>query len=355
MNYEFFRSRCHGIAVGMGVASLVASFAIPETSQAGARVVVKLATVAPTGTPWADSLDQIKKRIESESKGNIQVKAYMGGQLGGELEITQGIKRGRIEGGGVTAGALASVIPELDVLEIPYLFESYEEADYILDEHLYEPFKKIFAKKGFILASWAENGWRNIGTKKNVIRKPSDLKGVKVRSQESKAHLAFWKRMGANPVPISMPETLTALQTGLVDGFDNTALLTLSAEWHTAIKHFSVTEHIYQSAAILYSKKFWDKISPEDQKIIFGNGKQLAIESRAAVRAIGQELIGVLQTSGIKIETLTESEKAEFRKSVDGLADEIVKVVGGDARRIYDAVLEGKKQFKEKKSAGKKQ
>lgn len=214
---------------------------------------------------------------------------------------------------------------------------------------MYEPFKKIFDQKGFILASWAENGWRNIGTKTRVVRKPSDLKGLKVRSQESKAHLAFWKRVGANPVPISMPETLPALQTGLVEGFDNTALLTLSAEWHTAIKHFAVTEHIYQPAAILFSKTFWNKISDEDRKIIFGNGNKLAIESRAAVRAIGKELIGVLQTSGITIENLTEAEKAEFRKAVDGLAEEVVKLTGGESRKIYETILEGKKQFKARK------
>ncbi|MEY4631661.1 MAG: hypothetical protein RIQ81_1781 [Pseudomonadota bacterium] len=328
---------------------LAGAIARTTAASAAAKVTVKLATVAPTGTPWADVLDQIRKRVDADSKGRVQVKAYMGGQLGGELEITQGIRRGRIEGGGVTAGALASVIPELDVLEIPYLFESYEEADYVLDQHLWEPFVKIFEAKGFILNSWAENGWRNIGTKSRVVRKPEDLKGLKVRSQESKVHLAFWKRLGANPVPISMPETLPALQTGLVEGFDNTALLTLSAEWQTAIKHFSVTEHIYQPAAILYSKAFWSKLSDEDRKILTGPGNKLAPEGRAAVRAIGKELISVLQGSGIKIETLNDAEKAAFRKSVDGLAAEVVKSIGGDAGKIYATVLEGKKQFKTRK------
>lgn len=331
-----------GLAIGGAIARSTLATAAP-------KVVVKLATVAPAATPWSDVLEQIKKRIETESKGRIQVKAYLGGALGGELEITQGIRRGRIEGGGVTAGALASVIPELDVLEIPYLFESYEEADYVLDNHLWEPFKKVFESKGFILNSWAENGWRNIGTKNRVVRKPSDLKGLKVRSQESKVHLAFWKRLGANPVPISMPETLPALQTGLVEGFDNTALLTLSAEWHTAIKHFAVTEHIYQPAAILYSKAFWDKLSEEDRKIIFGPGNNLAAGGRAAVRAVGNELITVMQGSGIKIENLSESEKAAFRKAVDGIADEVVNAIGGDARKIYEVILEGKKQFKARK------
>jgi tripartite ATP-independent transporter DctP family solute receptor len=337
--------------VKIGLVSLIcmSSELIGTAASAAGNLTVKLATVAPMGTPWADTIEQLKKRIGKESDGRIKVKAYLGGQLGGEIEITQGIRRGRIEGGGVTAGALASVIPSLDVLEIPYLFESYEEADYILDNHLLEPFKKIFEDKGFILASWAENGWRNIGTKNRVIRKPEDVKGLKVRSQESKTHLAFWKKLGANPVPISVPETLPALQTGLVEGFDNTALMTLSAEWQTAIKHFSVTEHIYQPAAVVYSKTFWNKLSEEDRKILMGGGNSLAAESRLAVRAVGNELIGVLGKAGIKIENLTDAEKASFRKSMDGIAVEIVKQIGGDAQRIYDLILEGKKQFKAQK------
>ena len=150
-------------------------------------------------------------------------------------------------------------------------------------------------------------------------------------------------------MPISVPETLPALQTGLVEGFDNTALMTLSAEWQTAIKHFSVTEHIYQPAAVVYSKTFWNKLSEEDRKIVMGGGNSLAAESRLAVRAVGNELIGVLGKAGIKIENLTDAEKASFRKSMDGIAVEIVKQIGGDAQRIYDLILEGKKQFKAQK------
>ena len=131
--------------------------------------------------------------------------------VGGELEILNGIRRGRIQGGGITSAALGSVIPELNVLEIPFIFDSYEEADFILDNFLLTPFKDLFKKKGLIFVSWAKNGWRNIGLKSKIVKKPSDLEEVKVRSQESKAHLAFWKKVKANAVPIAVPEVLSAL------------------------------------------------------------------------------------------------------------------------------------------------
>jgi len=317
-------------------------------SFAQAKVRIKFGTVAPAGTPWAQTLEDISKQVKSDSKDELQIKTYLGGQLGGELQILQKIRRGNVQGGGLTSGALASVIPELDVLELPYLFDSYEEADYVLDNHLLEPFKELFEKKGFILVSWAENGWRNIGHNSKAIQKPSDLEGEKMRSQESRVHLAFWKKMKASPQAISTAEALSALQTGVVSGFDNTALFTLAAEWHTAIKHFSLTTHIYQPAAVVYSERFWKKRTDDEKKILMGKGNELAPESRAAVRALGEELIGVLESSGIKVHRMTESEKDAFRKELVPMHASLVKEIGGEAPRIFEIIQKAKKEFKNK-------
>lgn len=314
-----------------------------------AKLKVKFGTVAPAGTPWAQTLEDIKNRVDKNSKGEIKIKTYLGGQLGGELEILQKIRRGNVQGGGLTSAALASVVPEMDVLELPYIFESYEEADYILDKYLYDPFKDLFEKQGLVLVSWAENGWRNLGHKSKAMLKPADLKGEKMRSQESKVHLAFWKAVEAAPQAISVPETLPALQTGVVAGFDNTALFTLAAEWHTAIKHYTVSSHIYQPAAVVYSSRFWKKVKSEaDRKVLMDQGASLAPESRAAVRALGDELISVLKDSGIKVHTLSDNQKAEFKKILLPLHIKLVKEIGGEAQKIYDLIMQGKKEFKNK-------
>ena len=314
-----------------------------------APVAVKFATIAPQGTPWADSLEDIKKRVATESKDTIKVKTFLGGQLGGELEILQKVRRGQVEGGGLTCGAMSAVIPELDVLEIPFLFESSEEADYVLDNYLWTPFEKLFAEKGFVLLTWAENGWRSIGHKTKLIKTPADLKGSKIRSQESKVHLAYWKRLGAAAQAIAVPEVLPALQTGVVEAFDNTPLFTLAAEWQTAIKFYTVTDHIYQAAVVVYSKKFFDKLTPEQRKILTGTGNGQAQMIRTNVRKLGDSLIEVLKESGVKVATLTPAEKEVFKKSADGLAEEMVKSIGGKSAEIYKLIQEGKKAFKAKK------
>ena len=312
-------------------------------------LTVKFGTIAPGGTPWSDSLEAIKTRVAKESGDKTKIKVFLGGQLGGELEILQKIRRGNIEGGGLTCAAMASIIPELDLLEVPFLFESSEEADFILDNYLKEPFTKLFAAKGFVFVTWAENGWRSIGHKTKLIKTPADLKAVKIRSQESKVHLAFWKKMQASAVAIAIPEVLPALQTGVVEAFDNTPLFTLAAEWQTSIKFYTVTNHIYQPGAIIYSKKFWDKIAEADRKVLMGPGNGQAPEIRSSVRKLGDSLIDVLKESGVTTYTLSPSEKAAFIKASEGLAQQAIKDIGGEAGKIYSLILEGKKAFKAKK------
>ncbi|MDX1958136.1 MAG: TRAP transporter substrate-binding protein DctP [Leptospiraceae bacterium] len=322
--------------------SLILALFVLTTQSIFSQVELKLGTVAPTGTPWADELNGIKKRVETESNKGIKMKIFLGGQLGGENEILQGIRKGRIQGGGLTAGAVASVIPEMDILESPYMFDSQKQADCILDNHLLEPFKTLFDEKGLIFVSWAENGYRNIGTKTKDVKSPADLKGLKIRSQESKIHLEFWKKIGASPVPIAIPEVLPSLQTGVVDGFDQTALMTLAAEWQTAIKFYTVTEHIYQPAVVVYSKDFFNKQTDENKKILMGTGNAMAPKARQAVRRLSAQLIKALEDNSVKINKLSDAEKGAFKALTSGVGEQMVAKIGGKASMIFGKIKEGK-------------
>lgn len=310
-----------------------------------AKLKVKFATVAPEGTPWADLLANIQKDVKKQSKGDILIKTYMSGQLGGEQEILQKLRRGNIQGAGLSTASLSTVIPEIDVIELPYLFESYEEADYVLDNKLFKPFKEIFAKKGLVLVTWSENGFRNMGHKTKPILVPEDVTGEKMRSQVSDVHLGFYKKLGAAPQAMSTTEVLSALQTGVVQGFDNTPLFTMAAEWHTAIKHYTLTKHIYQAGVVVFSDKLWKKASEDERKILYGKGNDLAPESRIAIRAMDKEIVDALKSTGVTVHDLSSKQTAKFKEKLAGLHAELVKKIGGDAQKIYDLILEGKKEF----------
>ena len=320
---------------------LVLCFAAFKASVLFAQIEVKFGSVAPR-TPWADDLDYIKKRVESESNHTIKIKLFSGTAFGGETEILRGIIRGQIQGGGFTTAAIASIIPEMEIMEIPYLFANAKESDCILDNHLLKSFRQLFAAKGLILVSWTEVGFRNIGNKTREIRTPSDLVGLKLRSQESNIHLEFWKKIGASPVPIAIPEVLPSLQTGVVDGFDQTALMTLAAEWQTAIKFYSVTEHIYQPAVVIYSKQFYDKLTDDQKKTLMGAGNGMAPKARQAVRRLSTQLIKALEENSVTITRLTDAEKGAFKNASAGLGDQMVGKIGGKASMIYGKIKEAK-------------
>jgi TRAP-type C4-dicarboxylate transport system substrate-binding protein len=316
------------------------------SGDAFAKTRVKLASVAPSGTPWADVMYKIQKRINSESNGAYDVKVYPGGQLGGENEILAGVRKGRIEFAGITTGAVANVVPEMNVLEMPYLFDSINQADCVLDNHLMDPVSSLLEGKGMVFVSWAENGFRSIGVKGKAVKVPSDLEGMKVRSQEAKTHLAFWKSVGASGIPIAIPEVLPALQTGVVNGFDNTPLFTMAAEWQTTIDNFTFTKHIYQPAVIVVSKSFYDKQSADGKKIILGEKNSLASDVRKGVRALDGRLIATLKKTGVNIYTPSSGELAKWKAASAGQEKTVLPSLGGKSKMIYATILKGKSSCK---------
>lgn len=310
---------------------------------------VRLATIAPDGTPWSDQLKEMKKRVEKESKGRVKFVTYTSGQLGGEIETLRSLQRGRIQAWGGSVGAVTSLVPELQLLELPYLFLNDKEADYILDEVVYKPFSDILADKGFLLHSWNENGWRHFASKHKPILAPSDLKGLKMRSQESSIHIEMWKAFGASPIPISIPEVMSALQTGLVDGFDNSTLFTSATGWYQGIEHFVISGHMYQPGIIIYNKKYFDSLPKDIQSILLGDQRLEAQTGRTGVREIEPEIIKILEKDGVKIHKMTDAQREQFAKLVRPVHPKFKKIIGA---ALYDKVQNALAEFR-KKSSGK--
>lgn len=144
-----------------------------------AQEKVKIATVAPDGTPWAVLLNKYKKKVKKLSDKRLKPKVYLGGIKGDEQSIVRQVHKGSLQMGGVSTGALSTIAKDVEILELPYAFSSYEAADKVLDEA--RPLvSKILEEKGFKLIMYSENGYRSLGTKEKCIKTPADLKAVKM-------------------------------------------------------------------------------------------------------------------------------------------------------------------------------
>jgi TRAP-type C4-dicarboxylate transport system substrate-binding protein len=271
----------------------------------------------------------------------------LGGALGSEIEMIQDVQRGeRLQGGGFSTGAVGEAldVPVLEMIELPYLFGNEKQADAVLDEVLYEPTKTALAEKGIAFYSWTENGWRSFGTiGESAPTSPEMLKAYKMRSQESPVHLNMYKAMDVQAVAKPVSEVLSSLNTGIVNGFDNTPLFSLAAGWTEPITHYTLTRHIYQPAAVMYSKSFVDSLPSDLQAVVMEDPQAEAARGRAAVRQLEQELLETIAAMGKEVVTLTPEQKKSYRQAIRAKTHGAFLQNNPEMQTIYAAVKEKKK------------
>lgn len=325
--------------------ALVASAATPAA--ADEPIVLKIATVAPAKTPWASLLQDYKAAVEKATAGKIKVKVFLGGTLGDENATVRSTSRGQIQGVGASTGAIATLVPELDAIEIPFLFRNANEADYVMDNFLLAPMEARFKAHGLVLAFWSENGFRHFGANWGAIQTPADVANRKVRSQENFTHIEMWKTLKSAAQAIPTTEVTTALKTGAVEGFDQALLFMIAAGWHSQIKHLTLSAHIYQPAAIAFNKDWFDKLPADLQKVLIDEGRAIVKKGREAIRKMNPKLVEIVKKAKVEIHTLSEAQRAEFVKATAGVRD-TVKQRDAETAKVVELIDKGLAEFRAK-------
>lgn len=304
---------------------LVLAVLLAAPSAFGEEIVLKIASVAPDKTAWSEMLKKWQKGVEEKSAGRVKVRVFLGGVLGSEADSVLKCKRGQIQAVASSLGSISSQVPEVNVLELPYLFRNAAEADAIIDGVLQKPMAEAFERAGYVVGFWNENGYRHFGTKDKFVKSPADLKGKKMRSQESAVHLDMWRAFGASPVAIPQTEVLPALQNGTVDGFDQALLYMVAANWHTSIKFLTLSGHMYQPAVIAFHKPWFDKLPADIQKILLDEGKAVQEFGRKKVRAMAPQVLQLIKDSGVAVAELSAAEKATFDAAAKSVREKFRK------------------------------
>ncbi|MGE0787119.1 MAG: TRAP transporter substrate-binding protein [Sandaracinaceae bacterium] len=310
----------------------------PASAQEDSSIRMRLATVAPEGTPWEKQLRRLKTHIEQESGGRIRVQMFMGGSLGGEKALVRRTAQGSIQAFGGSTAALGTLVRELDVIESPYLFEDYASADAALDGPARGIVTQALARRGFVFGLWAENGFRSWFTRERPIRQPSDLNGLRMRSQESEVHLATYRAFGASPQAIDVTNVLTSLQTGVVDGFDNTPLFAFATSWYQAAHHLNVSQHSYQPGIVVYSKSWFDGLPEDLQAVLTSVPAEITVDGREQVRRMEPILLKNLARHGIEVHTPTSAERAAFVKIGRPVQAQVARRAGGQGQALLRAL-----------------
>lgn len=311
------------------------------------KYVFKFETMATSGTPWYRMYKRFIRRVKKESKGRIQFKQTFGSPLG-EKTIAKRCVDGTVDACGVTVGALSTIVKDLAVLELPFLFLDVGEADRILDGPALPQVKKILAANNLTFYCWAENGWRSFGTKNKPIRKPADLKGLSMRAMENKLHEEMYLALKAKPVPLNLPDVAEALKKDQVVGFDQSPIYLTAASWDKHIKHFTLTRHIYQPAVVAFNKTTMKKLPKDLMHVILSSSKDVQTFGRKAIRAVYEPLIKNLEQQGVKVVRLTPAQRVPFIWATKRAHIKVYRKASRRARKLLDIIYKAKQKKKGK-------
>lgn len=309
------------------------------------KIVMKFGTLAPDNTPWSRLLQNFEKKVEKETDKAIDIKLYLNGAKGDERAMLEKMAHHKLDGGGFSTGGMASAVKELQIFELPFLFQNNAESDYIMDEVLFEDMSKLLAEKGLYLYIWAENGWLDFGSKTKAIHMPEDCKGLKMFRQESDVQGFFYESLGAQAVPIPVPEVLTSLQSGLVEAFSSSPIYATGAQWFTQIKYWLDSDHIYQPAAVVFDLDTWNKVTPEQKKIFESVRIELRDNARKDVRGIDEQQFDGYRKAGITVDRITPEQRAAFDAKTRSVHQTMIDK-GVISQAMYDKVAKALEAYR---------
>jgi len=266
---------------------------------------IKFATVAPEGTTWMNTMREFDAAIRKESGGRLGFKIYAGGVQGEDKDVMRRIRRGQLHSAGITGFGIGEISPSLRILDAPFLFRNHAEVDY-LHEKFDGEFASEFEANGFVLLGWAEVGFAYVFTN-TPVRKPEDLGGTRMWMWEGDqvAEAAF-RAMGVTPIPLSLIDVLTSLQTGLIDAAYGTPLSSIAMQWYTRVKYMTHVPLANVSGAVVIAKKKFDELPPDLQEILRRNGTMYMEKLTRLSRKENDEAIGTLQRNGVEIIEITD-------------------------------------------------
>ena len=253
----------------LAAALAAAAIALPATAKE-----FRSADVHPEDYPTVMAVKYMSDIISKKTGGKHSIKVYTGNALGGEKDTIEQTKIGALDLVRINVAPMNNICPETMVPTMPFLFRSKEHMRKVLDGPVGDEILKACAAQGFVGLAFYDSGSRSLYTVKKPVKSLADAKDLKIRVQQSDLWVSLLQAMGANATPMPYGEVYTALKTGLVDGAENNWPSYDTSKHHEVAKFYSQTEHSMAPEMLLMSKKIWDTLTPDEQKIFQAAAKE---------------------------------------------------------------------------------
>ncbi len=304
----------------LAIAGLVLALSWSRPAQAEE---MRIATLAPSGSPWMNILERAAAEIADKTDRRITIKYYAGGQQGDERDFIRKIELGQLDGAAVTAAGLSMIDPSIRVLELPMLFESQDEVDYVATK-MWPYFQKKFEKKGFRLAERGELGWIYFFSKAKVTS-IADLRKQKLWTLgDDPLATILVDKLKLNAVPLGIAEVDGALTSGRINACFSSPLGAIALQWYMKVKYMSSTPMVFAIGATVMSLDAVKKVSPQDRKIIDAISKRTQKKARAIIRKANEDARKTILRKGITIVDVPQAMIDELTKVAAEVQSEVV-------------------------------
>jgi tripartite ATP-independent transporter DctP family solute receptor len=326
---KLFRVHVAAIALSVMTAGLVSGTAVAQTTM---RISISVGQNSHQGV----AIDTFAKEVEKRTAGRYKIQTFYSGSLGAERESVEAVQLGTQELTFTSTGPVPNFVPEVKILDVPFLFRDYAHARMVLDGQIGQDMLKKFESKGIKALAWGENGFRHMTNSKRAVNAPDDLKGLKMRTMENPVHIQAYKGFGIVPTPMAFTEVFTALQQGTVDGQENPLSVITAAKFDQVQKHLSLTGHVYSPAVFLMNKALFDKLSDADKTAFLEAAKEGVKANRARVDA--DEKIAVADLRGKGMQVVDTLDKSKFQSVLKPVYADFEKQFGkANLDKIRDA------------------
>ncbi|MEW5734402.1 MAG: TRAP transporter substrate-binding protein DctP [Thermodesulfobacteriota bacterium] len=292
-----------------------AAFAAPADESADGVLRWKFATLAPKGIGWARHIESIVLPfVDKTTEGNMKVKVYWGGVMGDDEDYIRKMAIGQIQGAGLSGQGVVMVVPEMGVLELPFMFRSWEEVDYI-KEQMAPTFDGLAAERGYFMVAWVDQDFDQLYSFDHAIERPEDLKGIRMMIWYGPVEEELAKVMKSVPVPVNVPEAASATRQKIVDCALGPALWIVGAQVYQVYRFINPMKLRYSPAAIVVTMDAWNSLPRNYRDMMFKERPAMIKQFCEEVRKDNQKCLNAMYSYGVQEAKMKPEDLAAFEKA----------------------------------------
>lgn len=322
-------------AVLTAVAGCGGSGGAKQEGGAAGPVNLKLAAGLPNSHPLVQAMEQLKTKTEEKSNGSLTITIYPAGQLFDDRNMNDALISGGIDICLNTVGRWASIVPAMDVFDVPFLFPDYDKVDQAIDGGLGEKLGAELEKKGVKPLIWADYGFVQFANNGKLITKPSDFQGMMIRGY-SKYSAETIKALGASSVTMGASEVYMGIQRGTIDGQTSGTTAMRDRKMFEVMKYMTITNHASPEFIVAMNQNAYDRLSPDQKKALDEACQEVEASVRANAKAEDLRALDNLRSMGMEVYIVPEEELGAWREATRPVWDLFIQDTGELGKELID-------------------